>query len=66
MIKGVWESVRLGPCIHTKGWGLIRGTNKWFFKIGKGISGWFTVCMGDGVEDRFMVAHDKANGQWEL
>jgi hypothetical protein len=24
------------------------------------------VCMGDGVEDRFLVAHDKANGWWEL
>jgi hypothetical protein len=22
--------------------------------------------MGNGVEYRFMVAHDKANGQWEL
>ncbi len=23
------------------------------------------VCMGDGVEIKSMVAHDKANGQWE-
>ncbi len=23
------------------------------------------VCMGDGVEIRSMVAHDKVNGQWE-
>jgi hypothetical protein len=23
------------------------------------------VCMGDGVEIRFVVAHDKVNGQWE-
>ncbi len=23
------------------------------------------VCMGDGVETGFVVAHDKANGQWE-
>jgi hypothetical protein len=26
------------------------------------INGWFMVCMGDGVEDRFMLAHDKTNG----
>jgi hypothetical protein len=24
------------------------------------------ICMGDGVENRFVVAHDKANGWWEL
>jgi hypothetical protein len=23
------------------------------------------VCMGDGVEIRFVVTHDKTNGQWE-
>jgi len=23
MIEGVWESVKLGPHIHTKGWGLV-------------------------------------------
>ncbi len=23
------------------------------------------VCMGDGVETKSMLAHDKANGQWE-
>ncbi len=23
------------------------------------------VCMGNGVEIRSMVAHDKANGRWE-
>jgi hypothetical protein len=27
---------------------------------------WFVVCVGDEVKDRFMVAHDKGNGQWEL
>ncbi len=29
MIKGVWESVGLGPHIHPKGWGPIRGTSVW-------------------------------------
>jgi hypothetical protein len=24
------------------------------------------VCMGDEVKDRFVVAHEKANGGWEL
>jgi hypothetical protein len=37
----------------------------WFVKIGGGISGRCVVCMGDGVETRFVVVHDKANGQWE-
>jgi hypothetical protein len=27
--QGVWESVRLGPHIHLKGWGLVRGINGW-------------------------------------
>jgi len=54
MCKGVWESVGFKPHIHMKGWELIRGT-----------SGWCMVCMGDGVETKSMMAHDKANGQWE-
>jgi hypothetical protein len=29
-------------------------------------NGWFMVCMGDGVEDRSVMAHGKANGRWEL
>jgi hypothetical protein len=29
MIKGVGESVKLGPHVHTKGWGIIRGISKW-------------------------------------
>jgi hypothetical protein len=29
-------------------------------------SGWFVICMGDEVEDRSMVVHDKTNGRWEL
>jgi len=24
------------------------------------------VCMGDGVENKFVVVHGKANGWWEL
>ncbi len=27
---------------------------------------WFTICMGDEVEDRLVVPHDEVNGQWEL
>ncbi len=34
----------------------------WFVTIRREISEWFIVCIGDGVEGRFMVAHDKANG----
>jgi hypothetical protein len=37
----------------------------WFVKMGGGTSGMCVVCMGDGVEIRFMVAYDKSNGQWE-
>jgi hypothetical protein len=29
-------------------------------------NGWFVICVGDEVEDRSMVAHDKANGRLEL
>ncbi len=38
----------------------------WFVIIGGGISGWFVICMGDEVEDRFVVAHDKTNGGCKL
>jgi len=67
MIKGAWESVGLEPHIHTKGWGLGRRTmgGVWFVKMRGGTSGRCVVCMGDGVEIKFMVAHDKTNGQWE-
>jgi len=34
----------------------------WFVKMGGGISGRCMVCMGHGVETRFVVAHDKING----
>ncbi len=37
----------------------------WFVKMGGGINGRCMVCMGDGVEIRSMVAHDKTNGRWE-
>jgi hypothetical protein len=33
--------------------------------MGRVTSGWFVVYVGDEVKDRFAVAHDKANGQWE-
>jgi hypothetical protein len=29
---------------------------------GELINGWFVVCMGNGMEDRSMVAHGKVNG----
>jgi hypothetical protein len=41
-------------------------SGKWFVKMGRATNGWFMVCMGNGVENRSMVAHGKANGQWEL
>jgi hypothetical protein len=34
----------------------------WFGWMGKVTSGWFVVYVGDGVEDRYVVVHDKANG----
>jgi hypothetical protein len=34
----------------------------WFVKIKWGINGWSMVCMGNGAENRSMVAHDRANG----
>ncbi len=37
----------------------------WFVNMGGGISGKCMLCMGDRVEIEFVVAHDKANGQWE-
>ncbi len=33
-----------------------------FVKMGGGSHGKCVVCMGDEVETRFMVAHDKTNG----
>jgi hypothetical protein len=33
--------------------------------MGGGTNGWCVVCMGYGVETKFVVAHDKANGRWE-
>ncbi len=38
----------------------------WFIQMGKGSNGWFVVCMGNGVENRFVVVHGKSNGWWEL
>jgi hypothetical protein len=37
----------------------------WFAKMGGGTSGRCMVCMGNGVETRSVVAHDKTNEQWE-
>jgi hypothetical protein len=34
--------------------------------MGGVISGWFVICMGDEVEDRYVMARDKTNGRWEL
>jgi hypothetical protein len=38
----------------------------WFVKLGGGTSGRCMVCMGDEVETKSMVAHDKANGWWDI
>jgi hypothetical protein len=38
----------------------------WFVKIEGRINGWFVLCMGNGVKDRFMMAYDKTNERWEL
>ncbi len=38
----------------------------WFVTISGETSGWLMVCIRDGVEDRFMVVHDKANGGWKV
>ncbi len=37
----------------------------WFIKWG-GTSGLSMVCMVVEVENRFVMAHDKTNGPWEL
>jgi hypothetical protein len=37
----------------------------WFIKMGGEINGKCMVCMGDEVETRSVVAHDKSNVQWE-
>ncbi len=37
----------------------------WFVKMGGGTSGKCMVCMGDEVETRSVVAHDKTNRWWE-
>jgi len=37
----------------------------WFVKMGGGTNGKCMVYMGNEVETRSMVAHDKINGQWE-
>jgi hypothetical protein len=36
----------------------------WFIKMGRGTNGRCMVCMGNEVETRFVVAHDKSNGWW--
>ncbi len=38
----------------------------WFVRTRGGTSGWFMVCVGDGVENKVVMAHDETNGQWEL
>jgi hypothetical protein len=68
MIEGVWESLRLRPHIHMKGWGLMKELigGVWFVKIEKVIIGWLVACMGDEVKDKSMVTHDETNEQWEV
>jgi hypothetical protein len=31
-------------------------------KIVRAMSGWFMVCIGNGVGNKFVVAHERANG----
>jgi hypothetical protein len=64
VIKGVCESVGLGPHIHMKSWGFVRELTGgvWFVKIGGGTNGKCMVCMRNGVETRFVMARDKTNG----
>jgi hypothetical protein len=67
MIKGVWESVSWGPHSHeglgaNKGnYRVLCGLLKWEGELVGGM--WF--CMGNGVEIKFVVAHDKTNSRWE-
>ncbi len=37
----------------------------WFIKMGGGTNVKCVVYIRDGVEIRFVVAHDKVNEQWE-
>jgi hypothetical protein len=37
----------------------------WFVKMGTRTSGRYVVCMGNGMEVWFVMAHDKATGRWE-
>jgi hypothetical protein len=34
--------------------------------MGRGTNGWFVICVGDGVENKVVMAHDEANGRREL
>jgi len=34
--------------------------------MGRVTSGWFVICMGDEVEDRSVMVHDKTYGRREL
>jgi hypothetical protein len=34
--------------------------------MGRGTNVWFMVWMRGGTSEWFVVAHDKANGRWEL
>jgi hypothetical protein len=43
---------------------VVRGFSEWEGELMSGE--WFMVCMGNGVENRFVVAHNKANGRWDL
>jgi hypothetical protein len=65
MIKGVWESVKLGPLIHMKGWRLVGGINRWCMICYYQKDNLWVVCglHGDEVEDRLVVPHDETNGR---
>ncbi len=49
--------------------GLVKRTigGVWFVKWGEIMGGLqFVVCMGNEVENRSMMTHDKTNERWEL
>jgi len=73
IIKKLWENVGLGPTFTWRVggcWGeLTSGVwfielvgDAWLVKTIGAMSRWFMVCIGNGVQNWFMVAHEKANG----
>ncbi len=49
-----------------RGWQGESVVGVWFVRIRRVTNGSFVICMRNEVEDRSVVVHDEANGQWEL